>query len=235
MGRNALKLSTNVHRQLGSHPSLYRIFARRSRLGKMCGTTLKAASMHNPPVTYNQSTSVPQQILYTALVFQALKFSFNSDIYSPLSWLDTALESHRGRQNDLVNKNLLRKLSSWKNSTAICLPTQILLHDFPSRPNLHSKLLPRRQTDLHKVSGTYPCGAGEGTAFKCQWFLWPHEAADGEILPLSSRTLSYLHSAYHKITIVLNQKIIAVGIVTILSFCKIRVKCVHPSKHINFL
>lgn len=111
IGRNALKLSTNVHRQLGSHPSLYGILAHRPHLGKMCGTTLKAASMHNPPVTYNQSTSVPQQILYTALVFQALKFSFNSDIHSPLSWLDTALESHRCRQNDLVNKNLLCKLS----------------------------------------------------------------------------------------------------------------------------
>lgn len=150
-----MKLSTNVHRQLGSHPSLYRIFAYRSHLRKMCGTTLKAASMHNPPVTYNQSTSVPQQILYTALVFQALKISFNSDIYSPLSWLDTALESQRGRQNDLVNRNLLCKLSSQKNSTAICLPTQILLHDFPLWLNLHSELLPRRQTNLHIVGLTH--------------------------------------------------------------------------------
>lgn len=106
IGRNALKLSTNVHRQLGSHPSLYRIFAHRFRLGKMCGTTLRAAGMHNPPVTYNQSIGVPQQILYTALVFQALKFSFSSDIYSPLSWLDTALESRRGRQNDLVESTM---------------------------------------------------------------------------------------------------------------------------------
>lgn len=112
IGRNTLKLLTNVHRHLGSHPSLYRIFAHRSHLGKMCGTTLKAASMHNPPVTNNLSTSVPQQILYSALVFQTLKRSFNSDIYPPLSWLDTALESHGSRQNDLVNKNLLCKLYS---------------------------------------------------------------------------------------------------------------------------
>lgn len=112
MGRNALKLSTNVQRQLGSHPSLYRVFAQRSHLEKMCGSTLQTASVHNPPVTCNQSTNVPQQILHPAWVFQAPKFSPNCDIYSPLSWLDAALGSHRGRQNDFVNKNLLCKLSS---------------------------------------------------------------------------------------------------------------------------
>lgn len=94
IGRNTLKLSTNVYRHLGSHPSLYRIFAHRSHLGKMCGTTLKAVSTHNPPETYSQSTSVPQQTLYTVLVFQALKRSFSSDIDSPLSWLDAMLEPH---------------------------------------------------------------------------------------------------------------------------------------------
>jgi len=108
--------------------------------------------------------------------------------------------------------------------------------------NLHYKLLARRQTDLHRVRWTYPCGAGKGTACRCWWFLWHHKAAVEEHLPLTPRTLlltlPYLHSVCHKMTIltvVLNQKITAVGIVTILSFCKIRVKCVHPSKHKNFL
>lgn len=41
-----------------------------------------------------KSTSVPQQTLYTVLVFQALKHSFSSDIDSPLSWLDAMLEPH---------------------------------------------------------------------------------------------------------------------------------------------
>lgn len=80
IGRKPLKLSANVHGQLGSHPSLHRTFEYSPVWEGCCGTTLKAASMHKPPVTYNQSTSVPQQILYTTLVFQPLKFSFNSDI-----------------------------------------------------------------------------------------------------------------------------------------------------------
>lgn len=57
IGRNTL--STNVYRHLGSHPSLYRIFAHRSHLGKMCGTTLKAVSTHNPPETYSQKHQCP--------------------------------------------------------------------------------------------------------------------------------------------------------------------------------
>lgn len=127
------------------------------------------------------------------------------------------------------------------HTAAICLPIQILLHDFPLQLNQHSELLPRRQTGLQYVSGTYPWGAGKGTALRCQQFLWDDKAEE-EILPLTSRTLFltlfHLYSVCHKTTIhniVMNQKITAVGIVTILSFCKVRVKCIHPSKHLNLL
>lgn len=59
---------------------------------------------------------------------------------------------------------------------------------------------PRRQIDLHKISG-----AGKGAAFRCFRFLWHHKAAEDEILLLTWRTLflalSYLHSVCHKMTI----------------------------------
>lgn len=90
MGRNALKPSANVQGQLGSHPSLYRGFAHRSHLEKMCGTTLQAASVHNPPVRCNQSTSIPQQTLHPAWVLQ----NSASAVTSTLPW--AGLMQHLG-------------------------------------------------------------------------------------------------------------------------------------------